>query len=94
MTTEARLRTNIVKALERYSGWWVVTHADQFSTGGMPDIIGCYNGRFIGLEVKLPGKEHTLTERQAHRIHQINKAGGFSAMVTSVDQAMDLVFSS
>jgi hypothetical protein len=93
MTTEARLRTSIVKALSRYSGWWVVTHADQYGTGGLPDIIGCYAGRFIGLEVKLPGKEYTLTERQAHRLKQINDAGGRGAMVTSVDAAMDFVFS-
>jgi hypothetical protein len=94
MTTEARLRTAIVKALSNYSGWWVVTHADQYGTGGLPDIIGCYAGRFFGLEVKLPGKEHTLTERQSHRIKQINDAGGRGMMVTSVDAAMDFVFGS
>ncbi len=92
--TEATLRTSIVKALRAYSGWWTVTHADQYATGGLPDIIGCYAGTFVGLEVKLPGKEHTLTKRQAHRLSQINKAGGRAAMVTSVTQAMDLVFSS
>jgi hypothetical protein len=92
--TEARLRTAIVKKLSNYSGWWVVTHGGQFQTGGLPDIIGCYQGRFIGLEVKLPGKEYTLTERQSHRLEQINKAGGKAAMITSTDQAMDFVFTS
>lgn len=89
---ESTLRTNIVKKLRAYSGWWIVTHGAQFQTGGLPDIIGCCQGRFYGLEVKLPGKEHTLTERQAHRLAQITNAGGKAAMVTSVDQAMDLVF--
>lgn len=91
---EARLRTNIVKRLSGYSGWWTVTHADQWATGGLPDIIGCYAGVFFGLEVKLPGKEHTLTERQAHRLEQIRRAGGKAAMVTSVSQAFDFVFGS
>lgn len=91
---EAALRSKIVKALSTYSGWWIVTHGDQFGTGGIPDIIGCVQGRFVGLEVKLPGKEHTLTPRQSHRLGQINKAGGKAAMVTSVDQAMDFVFGS
>jgi hypothetical protein len=72
----------------------VVTHADNFGTGGLPDIIGCVSGTFIGLEVKLPGKEHTLTKRQAHRLAQITKAGGKAAMVTSVSQAFDFVFGS
>ncbi len=91
---EARLRSNIVKKLRLYSGWWTVTHADQFGEGGLPDIIGCVQGRFIGLEVKVPGKQHTLTERQAHRISQINSSGGKATMVTSVDEAFDFVFSS
>lgn len=91
---ESTLRTNIIKRLRAYSGWWVVTHGAQFQTGGLPDIIGCYQGTFFGLEVKLPGKEHTLTERQAHRLKQIRDAGGRAAMVSSVDQAMDFVFTS
>lgn len=91
-TTEARLRTNIIKRLTNYAGWWVVTHGGQFQAGGLPDIIGCYKGYFYGLEVKLPGKEHTLTERQAHRLEQIRRAGGKALMVTSVDQAMEFVF--
>lgn len=92
--TEATLRGAIVTKLKAYSGFWVVTHADQYGTGGLPDIIGCVHGTFIGLEVKLPGKEHTLTKRQAHRLGQITKAGGKAAMVTSVSQAFDFVFSS
>lgn len=91
---ESTLRSNIVRKLRGYSGWWFVTHGAQFQTGGLPDIIGCYQGMFYGLEVKLPGKEHTLTERQSHRLEQIRRAGGKATMVTSVDQAMDFVFTS
>jgi hypothetical protein len=94
MGPEAALRNRIVKSLSAYSGWWIVTHGDQYGTGGIPDIIGCYHGRFVGLEVKLPGKEHTLTARQSHRLGQINAAGGKAAMVTTVQQAMDFVFGS
>lgn len=89
---ESTLRTNIVKKLNSYSGFWFVTHADKFGTTGLPDIIGCYQGKFFGLEVKLPGKEHTLTERQARRLAQITKAGGVGKMVTSVDEAAAIVF--
>lgn len=92
--SEATLRTAIVKRLRAYSGWWVVTHADNFGTGGLPDIIGCVHGTFFGLEVKLPGKEYTLTKRQAHTLAKLNQAGGKAAMVTSVDQAFDFVFAS
>jgi len=91
---ESDLQKKIVGALRSYSGWWYVTHGGPFQEGGLPDIIGCYAGYFYGLEVKLPGKEHTLTPRQSHILNEIRKAGGKSAMVTSVSQAMDLVFGS
>jgi hypothetical protein len=90
---ESTLRSNIIKQLSSYGGFWFVTHIDQYGTGGLPDIVGCYKGRFYGFEVKLPGKEHTLTERQARRLAQINAAGGKAAMITSVSQASDLVYS-
>ena len=89
---EAALRKRIAASLRRYSGWWVITHGGMYQQGGLPDIIGCYQGRFIGLEVKLPGREHTLTPRQSHALKQINDADGRAAMVTSVSQAMEFVF--
>jgi hypothetical protein len=89
---EAALRKTIVRSLRTYSGWWIVTHGGQFQQGGLPDIIGCYGGWFIGLEVKMPGKEHTLTERQAHALKKIKEAGGKAKMVTSVSEAMDFVY--
>lgn len=89
---EATLTRKIVNSLNAYSGYWVKIHGGPYQTGGLPDIVGCYAGKYYGLEVKLPGKEHTLTERQAHRLAQIRKAGGRARMISSVDEAMDFVF--
>lgn len=89
---EAALRRAIVRSLRQYSGWWVVTHGGQFQQGGLPDIIGCYAGKFYGLEVKMPGKEHTLTPRQSHALKSIKAAGGKARMVTSISEAHDFVF--
>lgn len=89
---EATLRKAIVRSLRQYSGFWYVTHGGQFQQGGLPDIIGCYAGKFYGLEVKMPGKEHTLTPRQSHALKVIKTAGGRARMVTSISEAMDFVF--
>ena len=37
-------------------------HGGPYGTSGVPDIICCYRGRFLGLEVKLPSGK--LTELQ------------------------------
>lgn len=92
MGDESRLQAKIIKALRAYSGHWVVVHGGQYQQGGLPDIIGCYQGMFFGLEVKLPGKEHTLTPRQSHSLESIRRAGGKATMITSVNDAMSFVF--
>lgn len=93
VTSEARLRSYIIKALSNYSGVWFVTHQTGAQEKGLPDIIGCYGGMFFGLEVKLPGKMHTLTKRQAYVLKKIKDAGGKATVVTSVDEALNFVFS-
>ena len=55
----------------------------------MPDIICCYKGRFLGLEVKLPSGK--LTELQKRAIEKINRAGGIACRVESVDDVKAVI---
>jgi hypothetical protein len=54
---------------------------------GSADIIACVgpNGRFLGLEVKLPGEE--LSEAQKWWWSDVADQGGAYAVVHSVDEA-------
>lgn len=61
------------------------THGGMYGTAGIPDIIACVDGRFVGLEVKQPGGK--LSQLQETTIEKIRTAGGVAAMVTSVDEA-------
>ena len=54
----------------------------MYGTAGIPDIICCYKGRFLGLEVKQPSGR--LTELQKQTIDKINTAGGIALRVDSV----------
>lgn len=49
---------------------------------GCPDRVVCYNGKFIGIEVKRPKKEPTAL--QWDRIAEIQAAGGIAVWGTSV----------
>lgn len=87
--TEAVLTRRIKDALNDLPKTWAVKiHGGRYQAG-IPDIIGCHQGDFFGLEVKLPGKERNLTKLQALILSRIKRAGGIAAMVTSVDQAME-----
>ena len=86
---ETRLRKKIVEALQkRYpKGYFRKVHGNQFQNIGVPDLLCCVNGRFLGLEIKLPGKKPTPA--QILELQKIAKAGGVSAVVTSVAEALD-----
>lgn len=91
--SERRLTTNILKTLRQRwpEAWWIKVHGGPMQQGGIPDIIGCVNGQLVGLEVKLPGGGHGVTDLQAHTMKQIRLAGGIAVVVTSVAEAEDLV---
>ena len=89
---ESLLTSRILKRLrEDLGGYWVKISGSQWQTTGLPDIVGCYEGLFFGLEVKVPQKGK-LTARQALVLSLIAKQGkGTSAVITGPDEAVELV---
>ncbi len=51
--------------------------------GGLPDIIVCWRGRFVGLEVKQPGRYPTARQRAV--IAAIGRGQGVAVVVRSLD---------
>lgn len=89
------LERDIVAAIKRYLAslgsdvfFWK-EHGGPYGTSGVPDIICCYKGRFLGLEAKLPGGK--LTELQKRALDKINRAGGIARHVESVDDARAVI---
>ena len=64
-------------------------HGGLYGTSGIPDIIICYKGRFIGMECKLP--DGHLTELQKRALQKINDAGGYAYRVESADDAKKII---
>ena len=74
------LERDVVAAIKKYlftlggDIFFWKEHGGPYGTSGIPDIICCYKGRFLGLEAKLPGGR--LTELQKRALRKINAAGG------------------
>ena len=89
------LERDIVTAIRKYLAslgsdvfFWK-EHESVYGTNGVPDIICCYKGRFLGLECKLPGGR--LTELQKRAIEKINRAGGVACRVESVEDVKRVI---
>lgn len=93
MPTESDITKKIIAALKKEVGglWWKI-HGGPHQAKGLPDIVGCYQGLFYGIEVKKPEKRRNVTELQAFTLSQIRVRGqGLSTVVTSPKEAVEFV---
>lgn len=83
MTPEDRFVTRIFKTLKEYPGWWHKTPRTRFGKSGTPDILGCFFGRFIAVEVKRPDGvgNYGVTKLQQLNLDTITIFGGWSFVV-------------
>ena|ERR1051325_7085517 len=88
---ETVLKEKIVKALRKEypTGFFVKIHGSQFQHAGLPDLICCVKGRFIGMEIKTPTGEPTLLQLQTLR--DICRAEGQAVVVRSCEEALKAV---
>lgn len=82
---ESAITAKILKNLRAKGGWWQKNHGSPY-TANLPDIIGCYHGRFVAFEVKRPSTRGSVTPGQEANLKAINDAGGFAFVVASVDE--------
>lgn len=81
---ETKVVRGILEMLEAsFPGFYFKTHGGLYQRIGLPDILGVHRGRFIGIEVKCPGKEDTLTKNQQKTLNLIKLYGGVGFMSTS-----------
>jgi hypothetical protein len=88
---EKQLTDKIIKALRSEGAFVQKIHGGTFQARGLPDVILCYRSHFIGLEVKVPGKEKTVSLLQRKKLWDIYNAGGVGYMVTSVEEALSVI---
>lgn len=82
---ESAITGEIQRFLSVTPGWWgFKVQGGGSQMRGVPDIVGCYNGQFVGFEVKRPVVGR-LSKLQEHRIEQIKAAKGRAFVVYCVE---------
>lgn len=77
MGAEKQFENKIKSYLTTRGAWFVKYWAGaQFTKSGIPDILACVNGYFVGVEVK--AQNGKPSELQLHNVRKINEAGGFA----------------
>ena len=76
---------NKAKDFLKDQGCWFIKYwgGGHFTKEGIPDILCCCNGWFMGIEIKAPnGRPSPL---QIHNLKKIDEAGGFGILLYPKD---------
>ncbi len=79
MTPEAKVKKVVVKQLRNLGAYYFYPVTSGYGRSGVPDIVGCYKGKFFGIECKA-GK-NVPTDLQRINLEDIDKQGGIALVV-------------
>ena len=86
---ESDFQKDVIKFLKEQDIWFYRTQMGQQS--GLPDIIACVNGMFVGLELKREDGKGRLTLQQAKVLEDINDSGGAAFEVSSMKEVENII---
>jgi Holliday junction resolvase len=83
VTPEAKVKKAVRQTLDALGVYHFSPAANGYGRMGIPDIIGCYRGRFFAVECKAGrGKP---TELQLLELEHIREAGGIALVVNEAN---------
>ena len=79
MTPEKKVKTKVVAILKELGAYYFYPITGGYGASGVPDIVGCYKGRFFAIECKAGGGKTTALQEK--NIAQIIAQGGLAIVV-------------
>lgn len=85
MQPEAKIGKKIREYIEGAGGFVFKVHGGPQMMAGLPDLVCCIQGLFVGIEVKQPGQNPTARQVFVHNL--IRRSGGHVVVAHSVEEA-------
>ncbi len=85
LASEKAFETKVKAFLENKS-WLLKTWSNGVQRFGIPDLIICYNGFFIGAELKKD--DGVPTELQLYNLSEITKNGGYGFLLVPTEKGV------
>lgn len=86
LTPEAKVKAKVKAWLTARGIWHCTPIGSQFGSAGVPDVLCCWGGRFLGIEVKAPGKRGNTSDLQRRQLKGIADSGGIALVVDDITQ--------
>lgn len=79
MTPEKKVKNDVNKILDEFKAWRTAPVTGGYGASGIPDILACVNGYFVGIEVK--AKRGKVTPLQWGQLDRIVEATGTALII-------------
>lgn len=79
-TPEGKIKKKVVEVLKKHGVWYFFPANNGFGVAGIPDIVACVKGQFLGVEVKAD-RTKKPTALQIQCGEKIQAAGGWWLVV-------------
>jgi len=79
LTPEAKVKKKVKEILDQMGVYHFSPMQNGMGRAGIPDIIGCLEGQFLGIECK--AGRGTTTALQERELTRIQNAGGYALVV-------------
>jgi len=80
-TPEGEIKDQVRKILDEMGAYYFFPAANGYGRTGIPDVIACYKGHFIGIECKAESKQPTALQQR--ELDNIEKARGTGVLVNA-----------
>lgn len=90
-TPEAKVKTQVTGILKGHGAYYFYPVTGGFGASGIPDIVGCINGRFFAIECKAGSNKPTAL--QQHHLNMIENMKGHALLVneTNINSVEELM---
>ena len=85
MKNESQLVSQIKNYLKTKGAYCEKIFGGGFQSAGIPDIIACYRGYFVAIEVKSPTGKGRASDIQKLKIKAIRDAGGVAFITDNIE---------
>ena len=88
---EKWVKAQVIKMLKDIKAYYFYPVANGYMSSGVPDIVACVNGKFVGIECK--AGDNKPTALQTKNLLNITNAGGTATVINenSLDDLKQLL---
>ena len=85
-TPEGKVKTKVKRVLKDFGIHYFMPTQNGFGVVGVSDIICCWNGWYLAIETKAPGKKADTTSNQKAFLRAIQSNGGLALVIDDADE--------